>query len=66
MKDKSTIYVRTDIRQFTKDTTINVLKRNFPNHKMQVFSDEIDKRTQTDIMGNSSLRKGEIDIIMRG
>jgi len=65
MKEKSTIYIRTDIRQFTKDTTINVLKKYFPNHKMYIFSANVNKRTQTDIMGNSSLKRGEIDIIMQ-
>lgn len=65
MKKKSTIYVRTDIRQFTLETTINILKRNFPDHKMRKITADVDKRTQTDIMGNSSLKRGEIDIIMQ-
>jgi hypothetical protein len=65
MKKKSVIFVRTDIRQFTKETTINVLKRNFPNHKIDIRPAKVDKRTQTEIMGNSSLKKGEVDIIMR-
>jgi len=65
MKKKSTIYVRTDIRQYTLETTINILKRNFPNHKMRKIYENIDKRTQTDVMGNSSLKRGEIDIIMQ-
>jgi len=65
MKQKSTIYVRTDIRQFTLETTIDVLKRNFPNHKMRKRPANVDKRTQTDIMGNTSLKRGEIDIIMQ-
>jgi len=65
MKEKSTIYVRTDIRQFTQETTINVLKRNFPDYKMYTFPANVNKRTQTDVMGNSSLKRGEIDIIMQ-
>jgi hypothetical protein len=65
MENTSIIYVRTDIRQFTRETTINVLRRNFPNHKMHISPANIDKRTQTEIMGNTSSKKGEIDIIMQ-
>jgi hypothetical protein len=64
MKKKSIVYVRTDVRQFTQETTIDVLKRHFPNHKMYIFPADISKKTQTEVMGNTSLKKGEIDIFM--
>jgi hypothetical protein len=64
MKRKSFVYVRTDIRQFTKETTINVLNKHFSGYKMYFCPAKVLKKTQTEVMGNKSLEKGEIDIIM--
>jgi hypothetical protein len=64
MKRKSFVYVRTDIRQFTKETTIHILTKHFPDYRMYICPAKISKKTQTEIMGNKSSEKGEIDIIM--
>jgi DNA modification methylase len=64
MKKKSFVYVRTDIRQFTKETTVNILNKHFPDYRMYICPAKVSKKTQTEIMGNRSLEKGEIDIIM--
>ncbi len=64
MDEKSTIYVRTDKRDFTFNTTLEILKRYFPNHNTSIIARPFLKKTQTTICGNTSLQNGEIDIIM--
>ncbi|MDR2798321.1 MAG: hypothetical protein LBB80_08255 [Treponema sp.] len=64
MKEKSFVYVRTDIRQFTKETTIDILTKHFSGYSMDVCPAEISRKTQTEVMGNKSSEKGEVDIIM--
>ncbi|MDR1148285.1 MAG: hypothetical protein LBK66_06595 [Spirochaetaceae bacterium] len=64
MKKNATIYVRTDIREFTKNTTIEILKKHFPSHKMEISESSVSYISQTQVMGNKSSKKGEIDIIM--
>jgi hypothetical protein len=66
MKENSTIYVRTDGRDFTRNTTLDILRKKFPDHAVRVIDKPVGKniRTQTTICGNSSLKPGEIDIIL--
>jgi hypothetical protein len=64
MNKKSVVYVRTDPRDFTKNTTIKTLKKHFPSHKMEIFEHSVSFISQTQVMGNKSAQKGEVDIIM--
>lgn len=64
MAEKSTIYVRTDARDFTFTSTLEILKKHFPSHKVRVVAKPVNKRTQTEITGNRSNKKGEVDIIL--
>jgi len=66
MKDDAIIYIRTDSRAFTRDTTIRVLKEKFPNHRMECYNRPIREniKTQTILHGNTSKKTGEIDIIL--
>jgi len=64
MDDKSTIYVRTDRREFTYKSTLEILKKHFPKHKIQITDKPFTKRTQTEMHGNKSNESGEIDIIL--
>ena len=64
MDKKSTIYVRTDSREFTFNSTLNILTKYFPNHAMEILDKPYKKRTQTQIIGNRSNYNGEIDIIL--
>jgi len=64
LDDNSTIYVRTDKRTWTFEKTLEVLKKHFPSHHLSIIERTITKRTQTEIFGNSSSEKGEIDIIL--
>jgi hypothetical protein len=64
MAEQSTIYVRTDTRDFTFDITKKILKEHFPNHKFRTRKKPFTSRTQTEIMGNTSTEDGEVDIIL--
>jgi len=64
MEEKSTIYVRTDRREFTFNSTIEILQNHFPNHKQEIIDSPFIKKTQTEIHGNRSTENGEIDIIL--
>ena len=67
MKDKSTIYVRTDKREFTFNSTLEILKKYFPKHNVQVIEKPLkkDTKTQTKLYGDKSMKPGEVDIILQ-
>jgi DNA modification methylase len=64
MDDSGTVYVRTDIRDFTKTTTLNTLRKYFPHWKETIIDAPVTGKTQTTIWGNKSNRTGEVDIIL--
>jgi hypothetical protein len=66
MKRKSTIYVRTDKREFTFNTTLDILKKYFPKHSVQIIDKPLkkDTKTQTKLYGDKSMKPGEVDIIL--
>lgn len=66
MANKSTVYVRTDAREFTLATTKEVLKKHFPNHRMKIVPKPVakNKTTQTAIYGDKTKKKGEMDLIL--
>ena len=67
MAPKSTVYVRTDSREYTLQTTQEILNKYFPDFKQRKINKPIgeETRTQTDLYGNHSTAKGEVDIILR-
>ena len=64
MKKKATVYIRTDARDFTLNITNNILDKYFYDYKKEILDRPVEKRTQTEIIGNRSLKKGEVDIIL--
>jgi DNA modification methylase len=66
MKKKSTIYVRTDKREFTFNTTLEILTMHYPKHNVQIIDKPLkkDTKTQTKLFGDKSLKPGEVDIIL--
>lgn len=62
---ESVIYVRTDSRKFTLDTTCNILKQAFPDKEMTIIEQPINGATQTHLFGNHSTKIGEVDLILR-
>ncbi|MEH2316649.1 DNA methyltransferase [Nostoc sp.] len=65
MKTRATIYVRTDARQFTRETTLEVLHDVFPQKSIDIVLQPFKKNTQTALFGDKSKKPGEIDIIMK-
>jgi DNA modification methylase len=64
MDKKNVVYIRTDRREFTFNSTFEILKKHFPKHEIKIVDKPFKKRTQTEICGNSSSENGEKDIIM--
>lgn len=64
MDERSVIYVRTDARKFTKNTTIEVLRKHYPLHSIDVVDRPLLKRTQTSFFNNNTVKPGEVDIIL--
>lgn len=66
MKRKSTVYVRTDKRDFTFNSTLQILKKHFPNHSVKIVEKPLtkDTKTQTKLYGDKTMKPGEVDIIM--
>jgi len=63
--ERSTIYVRTDIREYTFNTTLEILKKHFPLHTITIKKQPFKRKTQTEIHGNSSNENSEVDIVMK-
>jgi hypothetical protein len=64
MDDSATVFVRTDTREFTKLTTLEVLRKYFPGWKEEIIDAPVIGKTQTTILGNTSSKPGEVDIIL--
>ncbi len=64
MDDAGTVYVRTDVRDFTQTTTLNTLRKYFPDWKETIIDAPVTGKTQTTIWGNKSSKTGEVDIIL--
>lgn len=65
MRRRSTVYVRTDARDFTLQTTLDALREAFPKHALTVVTRPYHKHTQTALFGDKSEKPGECDILMR-
>jgi len=64
MTSTAIIYVRTDARQFTQETTKEILRNLFPHKSIDIVSQPFSKHTQTALFGDKSKKPGEVDIIM--
>jgi len=65
MKQNAVVYVRTDARAFTFQSTVNALKKAFPKKEFEFIARPYSKKTQTSLFGDDEQKPGEIDIIMR-
>jgi hypothetical protein len=63
--DDAIIYVRTDKRTFTLETTRNMLRKHFPTWEMEESDQPVNRQTQTALFGDFSRKPGEVDIVMR-
>ena len=64
----SVIWIRTDARKFTKNTTLEVIRRIWPSRKLFMKYDRPRKRTQTTHFANKHkyLNLGEVDFVIPG
>lgn len=65
MADRSTVYVRTDAREFTREATIEALRDAFPGKNMRVEGRPLSKPSQTALFGDRSEKPGECDLILK-
>jgi DNA modification methylase len=65
MASNSTVYVRTDVREFTLETTRKVLKKHFPDYDYKEEYNYCTKISQTELLNNSSEKPSEMDIILQ-
>lgn len=66
VSDNAVIYVRTDARKFTFETTHDVLRQVFPGKSVRVVQQAYKKATQTALYGDKSEKPGEVDIVLEG
>jgi len=65
MAEDATIYVRTDKRNFTLETTRETLHRYFPGWQFEEIDRPFNNPTQTKLFGDFALKPGEVDIILK-
>jgi DNA modification methylase len=65
MADNAIVYVRTDSREYTLTTTLEILRKHFPKWTEEIINAPVTGKTQTNIFGNKSSKPGEVDIILR-
>lgn len=63
---RSSIYVRTDRRELTRDTTNEVLRATFPGRRIRMKEQPFTRPTQTSLFGDDSVKAGEVDFIISG
>jgi hypothetical protein len=64
MKPDAVVYVRTDKRTFTFQTTMNVLREVFPRKKLLQRERPMRGLAQTRLFGNGSAQPGEVDLVL--
>ncbi|MET7401187.1 DNA methyltransferase [Dactylosporangium sp. NPDC005572] len=61
---KSTVYVRTGSDPITLDATVAALRSAFPRHAVDQRKRPYTRPTQTSLFGDSSVKAGEVDLIL--
>lgn len=64
LDEAATIYVRTDARPFTYETTLEVLRQVFPGKRLTIERSPYREQTQTALFGDKSKKPGDIDLIL--
>jgi DNA modification methylase len=66
MSARGVVYVRTDARSITFETTQQVLRTAFPRWRETIIDQPAPRRSQTARFGDSTQKPGEKDIILTG
>jgi hypothetical protein len=61
---RATIFVRTDARPFTLETTLDTLEELWPSHIVSVRFDTAKGRTQTGLFQDQWHKAGEVDVLL--
>jgi DNA modification methylase len=64
LTDDAVVYVRTDRRQFTLDTTRYILQTHFPLWRLEEIEQPITGVSQTALFGDFGRKPGEVDLIL--
>ena len=64
MSEDGTVYVRTSAREFTFNTTRQILKQYFSSWKEEIIENPFPQKTQTHHFGDTGKKPGEMDIIL--
>jgi hypothetical protein len=64
LSNKGVIYVRTDYRKFTLETTKKTLKKHFPDHRMSERFDYSTSKSQTELLNNTVKKVCEVDLLL--
>jgi len=59
------VYVRTDYRKFTLETTKKALIKHFPDHKMTETFDFCTTKSQTELLNNTIRKVCEVDLVLQ-
>jgi hypothetical protein len=58
-----TVYLRTDAREFTRDTTVLAVHEVFPDHTLWMAQRPLRKPSQTSLFGDSTAKPGDVDLV---
>jgi len=64
LSPQAEVYIRTDARPFTLNTTVLTLRQAFPHKRMTLLYQPVLHQTQTYVLGDRSLKPGEVDILL--
>lgn len=64
MAPQSTVFIRTDKRDFTLSLTLEILRKHFADYEFNIEDKPFLKQTQTELYGDKSKKPGEVDIIL--
>lgn len=64
LSKSASVYVRTDAREFTLNTTLAALREAFPKKRLTKVPRPLTRHTQTALFGDRSQKPGEVDIIL--
>src|SRR6266571_3100705 len=65
MARNAVVYVRTDAREFTLETTLGALRKHFPKRPLRVVQRPIARQTQTVLFGDRTRKPGDVDILLK-
>lgn len=66
LRDDAVIFVRTDAREFARQTTQDVLQKVFPTKSLRIEMSPLrDRFSQTALFGDKQRKPGEVDLFLR-